>query len=392
MIQEFETIIIGGGAMGSAAVYQLARANRSVLLLEQFEIGHARGSSPGESRIIRLSYDHPTYVRLAQAAYRLWAEAEVDLGLKLITPTGGLDLSAPHNPAFEACIASLTEVNVPHAVLDAREIRRRFPQFQIDDQTLGLWQADAGILNPTQCVTAFAQAAANHGAHVLERTPARSILLRDNGVEVITDSATYRGRKLIISAGAWTKPLLQSLGVDVPLIVTQEQYAFFELRHADQHTPDRFPIFIHYGQTRLEERSAVKSIGAERIDYYGFPVFGREGLKVGEHHAGPPVTADTRSFEVDPVRLQRLAAYVRATFPDSTGEVLHAATCLYTNTPDQHFLVDTLPGYSNVIVASPCSGHGFKFSILIGRILADLATRGSTEYPIDLFGLARFGG
>ncbi|HZY42239.1 MAG TPA: N-methyl-L-tryptophan oxidase, partial [Anaerolineae bacterium] len=374
MTNDYETIIIGAGGTGSAAAYQLARQGRSVLLLEQFEVGHTRGSSHGESRIIRLSYDAPTYVQLAQATYRLWAAASDDLGQPLITPTGGLDLSAPHNPVFEACVAALAQLNIPHEVLDATDLRRRFPQYHIAADTIGLYQADAGMLNPGQCVTALTARAIQYGAHVQDHTAARLIRVHDRGVEVTTDTATYRGRKLIISAGAWTKPLLQSLGVDLPLIVTQEQYAFFEVQPADRFQPDQFPIFIHYGQPS----------GAERIDYYGFPVFGRAGLKVGEHHAGPAVTADTRSFEVDPVRLQRLTDYVRATFPAASGEVLHAVTCLYTNTPDQHFIIDTLPGRPHVIVASPCSGHGFKFSILIGQILADLAVRGETAYPIEM--------
>jgi len=379
MINDYETIIIGAGGMGSAAAYQLARDGRSVLLLEQFEIGHVRGSSHGESRIIRLSYDDPVYVQLAQAAYRLWAEAGYDLGQALITPTGGIDLSAPHNPAFDACVASLAQLHIPHEVLDAAEIRRRFGQFQIGDDTVGLYQADAGILNPGQCVTSLTARAIRYGADVKEHTAAQSIRVHDRGVDVITEEATYHGRTLIISAGAWAKPLLQPLGIDLPLSVTQEQFAFFEVSPADRFKPDQFPIFIHYANRDYST-----------IDYYGFPIYGRAGLKVGEHHAGPTVTADTRSFEVDPVRLQRLTDYVRATFPAATGQVLDAVTCLYTNTPDQHFIIDTLPSCPHVIIASPCSGHGFKFSILIGRILADLVERGKTNYPIGMFNLARF--
>ncbi|MBI5567720.1 MAG: FAD-dependent oxidoreductase, partial [Chloroflexi bacterium] len=179
MSNDFETIIIGAGGMGSAAAYQLARDGRSVLLLEQFEIGHVRGSSHGDSRIIRLSYDDPVYVQLAQAAYRLWAEAGDDLGQTLITPTGGIDLSAPHNPAFEACVTSLSQLRIPHAVLDAAEIRRRFGQFQIADDIVGLYQADAGILNPGQCVTSLTARAIHNGADIKEHTAARSIRVHD---------------------------------------------------------------------------------------------------------------------------------------------------------------------------------------------------------------------
>ncbi len=381
MIHDFEYIIVGAGSMGSAAAYHLAREGRSVLLLEQFEIGHTRGSSHGESRIIRLSYDHPTYIRLAQAAYRLWAELETDTGQKLFIRTGGLDLSAPYNPTFEACVAGLTALHVPRELLDTVELRRRYAQFTVADGTLGLYQGDAGVLNPAQCVGLLIQQAIVYGAVIHDRTPAQSIHLTDDGAQVTTDHSVYQCRKLVISTGPWAGPFLQKIGVNLPLVVTQEQYAFFKPQHPDKFQPDQFPVFIHYGIPQDDQR----------IDYYGFPALGHSGVKVGEHHAGHAVTAETRSFEVDPIRLQRLSNYVCATLPDTQGEIIDASTCLYTNTPDQHFIVDTLPGYPHVLIASPCSGHGFKFSILIGRILADLATTGKTVYPREIFELKRFG-
>jgi sarcosine oxidase len=381
MTSDFEYLIIGAGGMGSAAAYHLARDGRSVLLLEQFDIGHARGSSHGESRIIRLSYDHPTYVHLAQAAYRLWAELESDSGQKLLFYTGGLDLSAPYNPVFEACIASLSALHVRRELLTTDEIQRRFPVFRVPDKTIGLYQADAGILPASQCVRAMLDRAIHYGATVIEQSPVRSIQLHDDGATLHTAQAAYHCRKLIICAGAWAGPLLATLGVVLPLTVTQEQYAFFTPQTPEKFQPECMPVFIQYGQPAA----------LQRIDYYGFPIFGQAGVKVGEHHAGPVVTADMRTFEVDAERLQRLSAYVRATLPGTHGEVLHAATCLYTSTPDQHFIIDRLPGYPHVALAAGFSGHGFKFAILVGRILADLATRGSTAFPIDLFTLKRFG-
>jgi monomeric sarcosine oxidase len=380
MSSDFEFLIIGAGGMGSAAAYHLARAGRSVLVLEQFEIGHARGSSHGESRIIRLSYDHPTYVQLALAAYDLWAELEAEAGTTLVQRTGGLDLSAPLNPTFEACIAALSALRIQREVLTANEIQRRFPAFRVSDGTIGLYQADAGILPASQCVRVMIGRAQHHGAVVIEHAAARSIQLDEAGAEVQTGQATYRCRKLIICAGPWAGPLLAKLGVSLPLTVTLEQYAFFRAQTPDKLQPDRLPVFIHYGMPA----------GSQRIDYYGFPIFGHAGVKVGEHHAGPIVTADTRPFEVDADRLRRLSDYVRSTLPATNGEVLQAATCLYTNTPDQHFIIDRLPAYPQVVLAAGFSGHGFKFAILVGRILADLATQGNTAYPIDLFTLKRF--
>ena len=381
MFSDFEYLIVGAGSMGSAAAYHLAREGRSVLLLEQFEIGHTRGSSHGESRIIRLSYEHPTYVQLAQVAYGLWAELEQDAGQPLLQRTGGLDLSAPFNPILEACIASLSALRIRREVLTADEIQRRFPVFRVADGTIGLFQADAGILPASRCVQVMIDRARHDGAAVIEHSPVRSIQLDDDGAVVQTDQATYRCRKLIISAGPWAGPLLGTLGITLPLVVTQEQYAFFQPQAPEKLQLDRMPVFIHYGSP----------VGTQHVDYYGFPIFGHAGVKVGEHHAGPIVTAGTRTFEVDAERLQRLSDYVRTTLPATRGEVLQAATCLYTNTPDQHFIIDRLPAYPHVVLAAGFSGHGFKFAILVGRILADLATRGNTHYPIDLFTLKRFG-
>ena len=381
MFSDFEYLIVGAGSMGSAAAYHLAREGRSVLLLEQFEIGHTRGSSHGESRIIRLSYEHPTYVQLAQVAYGLWAELEQDAGRPLLRRTGGLDLSAPFNPILEACIASLSALRIRREVLTADEIQRRFPVFRVADGTIGVFQADAGILPASQCVQVMIDRARHYGAAVIEHSPVRSIQLNDDGAVVQTDQATYRCRKLIISAGPWAGPLLGALGITLPLVVTQEQYAFFQPQSPENLQLDRMPVFIHYGSPA----------GMQHIDYYGFPIFGHAGVKVGEHHAGPIVTASTRTFEVDAERLQRLSDYVSTTLPATRGEVLQAATCLYTNTPDQHFIIDRLPAYPHVVLAAGFSGHGFKFAILVGRILADLATRGNTHYPIDLFTLKRFG-
>ncbi len=381
MTSDFEYLIIGAGGMGSAAAYHLARDGRAVLLLEQFAIGHTHGSSHGESRIIRLSYDHPTYVQLAQAAYSLWAELEVDAGQVLLQHTGGLDLSAPFNPVFEACIASLSALRVRREVLTTDEIHRRFPAFRVADKTIGLYQADAGILPASRCVRVMIDRAIHDGAAVIEQAPVRSIRVYDDGAEVQTEQARYRCRKLIISAGPWAGPVLATLGFTLPLTVTQEQYAFFATQSPEKFQPDRMPVFIHHGIPA----------GSQRLDYYGFPIFGHAGVKIGEHHAGPIVTADTRTFDVDTERLQRLSDYARVTLPATRGEVLQAATCLYTNTPDQHFIIDRLPGYPHVVLAAGFSGHGFKFAILVGRILADLAEQGKTLYPIDLFTLRRFG-
>ena len=372
--------MVGGGAMGSAAAYQLARAGSPVLLLEQFPIGHERGASHGHSRIIRLSYEQPTYVRLSQEAYRLWAELELDAGEKLLVKTGMVDLGKRGHPAFESCIASMQEVGIDHQILTGRELAGRYPQFQLGQELVAVLQADAGILNPGYLVPLMARMAAGHGAAVVDNAPVRSIRLDDRGAGVETDRGRYRCQKLILSVGPWAGPVLQGIGLSLPLVVTQEQYAFFKPAKPENYQPGRFPIFAYYGDTPH----------GPDLEFYGFPIYGLPGVKIARHHRGPVTTADSRSFEADPAVLIDLRGYLESFLPDAWGEVIHAKTCLYTNTPDRHFIIDQMPGYPHVVIAAGFSGHGFKFAILVGKIVAELARSGRTDYPIDLFSLTRF--
>ncbi|HEY9868692.1 MAG TPA: N-methyl-L-tryptophan oxidase [Candidatus Obscuribacterales bacterium] len=379
-MNEFDVIVVGAGAMGSAAAYHLACDGRSVLLVEQFEIGHNRGASHGHSRIIRLSYDHPTYVRLSKLSYALWAELEADAGEKVITTTGGLDLSKPGHPAFEACISSMNEVGIDYELLDAAEIRRRYPQFRIEPGTVGAFQKDAGILNPSQCVPLMVRMAEKHGATILDRTGVTGFHFDEDSIEVACGDRKYRSAKLVITPGPWAEPLLSKIGLAVPVRVTEERYVFFRPPDPELFSIGRFPIFAQYGQNR----------NGPDIEFYGFPVFGLDGVKVAEHHFGPPVTADSRSFDVPEETIERLRHRMQALVPQALGEVVHAMTCLYSLTPDRNFIIDLLPGYPGIAIAAGFSGHGFKFAIAVGRILADLVEKGRSDFPIDLLRLSRF--
>lgn len=380
MIAEFEFIVVGAGAMGSAAAYHLARDGRSVLLLEQFEIGHNRGASHGHSRIIRLSYDHPLYIRLSQAAYALWSELESDGGEKVITATGGLDLSRPGHHSFEACLASMEEMGVNYERLDAREIQRRYPQFRLDPQVVGVFQEDAGILNPSQCLPLMVRMARKHGATVIDNSPVTSFYFDENGIEVYCQERVYRSAKLIVSCGPWSETVLRKVGLGLPLVVSEERYVFFKPQRPELFSIGRFPIFTQHGQNRF----------GPDIEFYGFPLFGLDGVKVAEHHFGPEVTAEARSFVVPAEVIDRLSRRTQRLIPEAEGEVIHALTCLYANTPDRHFVIDFLPGYPDVVIAAGFSGHGFKFAIAVGRILADLVEKERTELEISPFSLSRF--
>jgi len=378
----YDVIVVGGGVMGCATAYHLAKRGRRVLLLEQFAIGHDRGSSHGHSRIFRLAYDAPDYVRLAQAAYPLWRALEHDSHTDLLFQTGGLDYALPGTPTFEATRATLTALGIEFEQLDRVTITERFPQFQLPDDIVGIYQRDSGILDASRCVATLAAEARRHGADVRENEPARQLSAAGAGVEVRSDTATYLADRLVVTAGAWARPLLRQLGLDLPLTVTREQVAFFAPRTADaglgdpdQFAPGRFPIFIHHV---IEGPSA-----------YGFPAFGLPGVKVAFHQGGPVIAPESEERAADASITAALHDYLSRWIPGAAGALLFSQTCRYTNTPDEHFIIDQHPAHSQIVIGSPCSGHGFKFGVLIGAILADLAERGATEHPIGMFGLGR---
>jgi len=380
---QYDVIVVGGGVMGSATAYQLAKRGRSVLLLEQFAIGHDRGSSHGHSRIFRLAYDAPEYVQLAQAALPLWRALEHESGADLLLQTGGLDYALPGTPTFEATRATLTGLGIAFEQLDRAAIARRFPQFHMPDDIVGIYQRDSGILDANRCVATLAAAARRHGADLHENEPARRLRAAGAGVEVQSDTASYAADRLVVTAGAWARPLLRQLGLDLPLSVTREQVAFFAPQNAaggvgepDQFAPGRFPIFIHHATTGPSA--------------YGFPIFGLPGIKLAYHQGGPVIEPESEERAADASITAALHGYLSHWIPAAAGELLFSQTCRYTNTPDEHFIIDRHPEYPQIVIGSPCSGHGFKFGVLIGAILADLAERGATEHPIGMFGLGRF--
>lgn len=372
-MKRYDVIVVGGGVMGCAAAYHLAQDRRRVLLLEQFALGHTNGSSHGHSRIIRLAYDGEDYVRLAQAAFPLWRALEAESGAALLLMTGGVDLGRPGVASFEATRATLAAAGVPFEDLDRAALAARFPQFQLPEGTAGTYQADYGILDADRCVATLAAEARRHGAVLREREPARQLRTVGDAVEVRTDQGVYGADRLIVSAGSWARPLLRQLDLDLPLRVTREMVAFFAPCDPAPFQPGRFPVFIHHSDGGWAG--------------YGFPIFGLPGVKVAFHGGGPEVALDDEDRSVDPGRLAELRRYATGLLPGLSGEVIYAVSCRYTLTPDEHFIIDRHPAYPQVVVASPCSGHGFKFGVLVGRILADLAGPGTTPHPIGRFEL-----
>lgn len=374
MKTSFEYIVIGLGGLGSGAAYWLSRrAGSEVLGIEQFELGHVRGESQDHSRIIRLSYHTPFYVELAKRAYKVWSELELDAAEPLIVKTGGLDLW-PANPAIPMSDyeESLTACNVPFEPLDAAEIRNRFPQFQIDDGVHGIYQADGGIAPAAKCNAAHQRMARAHGATLLEHTAVNSIRPMGGEFEVIADTSTFRCQKLILAGGPWSNRLLANFGVRRPLTVTQEQVTYFSTPSPSEFAPERFPVWIW-----MDEPS-----------FYGFPVYGEAGIKVGQDCGGKEVTVDTRTFDPDPEAQQRVENFVKQYLPAAHGPILYTKSCLYTLTPDRDFVIDSLPDFPNCFVTIG-AGHAFKFASVIGKILSEMAIDGKTESGIEPFRISR---
>ncbi|MFL5801431.1 MAG: N-methyl-L-tryptophan oxidase [Roseiflexaceae bacterium] len=376
MNNAYDAIVIGAGVMGCATAYHLARDGRRDMLLEQFALGHQRGSSHGRARIFRLTYARPEYVELARAALPLWRALEAEAGERLLLPTGGLQFGAPGEPGLAALRATLTTMGVPFEPLDRQAIAERFPQFDLPPETVGLYQADTALLDADRCVAALAAVARRHGAEIREGVAATRIAADGDGVEVATQHEVFRADRLVVAAGSWVGGLLRQVGLDLPLTVTKEQFAYFAVRAPALFEVGRFPIFIHHGDAP--------------DGGYGFPSYGLPGVRVAWHHGGPPIAPEDVGDVVDEQALAALRAYVMRLLPGATGEVLHAQTCRYTTTPDTHFILDRHPAHPQIVIASPCSGHGFKFGALIGRIAADLAQHGATDHPIGMFRVDRW--
>jgi sarcosine oxidase len=368
-LRDWDVVVVGLGALGSAAARAAARAGASVLGLEQFELGHARGASHDHARIIRRSYHTPGYVRLAGLAYRAWAELEADAGEKLVVATGGLDLfpegaairPGPYRSSLEAC-------GVPYRWLDAAEVMRRWPAFRLDAGVHGLWQPDAGMVPAANGTRVMQRLAAGHGATLVAGTPVTALRDLGGSVEVTTRDCTFRAGRVLLCADAWTNELLATLGAELPLVVTQEQFSYYRPADPAPFAVGRFPVWIW-----MDDPS-----------FYGFPVWPGSALKAAQDVGGRQVTAASRGFDPDPAASERLAGFLRAHLPAAAGTHDHTATCLYTLTPDRDLVLGPVGGHGRVLVALGAA-HGFKFAPLLGRVLADLALHDGTDVDISPF-------
>jgi len=371
----YDVIVIGVGGMGSAAVYQLAQRGRRVLGLERYDIPHEMGSSHGHTRIIRLAYyEHPSYVHLLRRAYELWREIQQHVGEQLLHITGSIDAGPPGSWVFEGSWRSCREHDLPHQVLTGAEMRRRFPAYHLPHDTLAVLQPEGGFLLPERCIVQYVMAAQALGAEIHGREKVLDWEPHRGGVKVTTERDVYHADKLVITAGAWAAKMVDVLdGLATP---ERQVLAWLQPSRPELFTPDRFPVF---------------NLLVEEGRYYGFPAFGIPGFKFGRyHHLEEVVDPDDYDPEPNAEDERILREFASRYFPDGAGPTMALKGCMFTNTPDKHFIIDLHPDDPNVVIASPCSGHGFKFASVIGEIVADLAERGQTRHDISLFRLERF--
>jgi sarcosine oxidase len=379
--ERYDAIVLGLGGMGSAAAFQLARRGRRVLGIEQFAPAHDRGSSHGESRIIRQAYfESPVYVPLVLRAYELWHELAAESGRELLQTTGGLMIGAESSEVVQGSLESARRYGLPHRLLDTTEIRREFPVFNVTDEA-ALYEEAAGALFPEECILAHLDRAAALGAELRFETPVSRWRVTDGGVAVDAGGETHSAERLVITAGAWNGRVLGELGL--PLEVERNVLHWFEPHEPAQRpafAAERFPIFIW-------DRSE-RSRGS--FPLFGLPRLHGEGVKVGFHHSDRMVEPDRLPREVSDAEVAEVRARLREQIPLLDGELLRSVVCMYTNTPDEHFVIGLHPRLPQVAIAGGFSGHGFKFASVVGEILADLAIDGATHHPIAPFAPGRF--
>ena len=373
MKERYRHIVIGAGAIGTAAAYWLSKvSDGDVLVLEQFEIGHTLGSSEDHSRIIRHSYSSTAYTNLTRAAYKAWAHVEEQTGLDLVHKTGHLDL-ATEDTAGAAVLSgvkdALASSGIMYEEVDAAEIRKRWPQWNIDDSVYGIYQREGGILDIRHANAAHIALARTLGATFLANTPVTRVIPNRDGVTVRTSKGTFSADSLTLCAGSWNPELLAPLGVNLPVTLSQEQVSYFATPNLRDFTRDRFPTWIYRDND---------------TDWYGFPIYGEPAVKVARDMAGRFITQQTRSYEPDPEETEILRNFLAEKLPSAVGTERVSKTCVYDMPPDRDFILDHVPGFPNISLCVG-AGHAGKFAGLFGSILADLATSGSTIHPISAF-------
>lgn len=370
----FDIIVIGLGANGSSALYHLAKSGCRAMGIDRFAPPHRHGSSHGQSRIIRQAYhEKPLYVPFVKEAFNLWKELEQTSGQKLLLVTGGLILGDENAAVVQGAKESAESYDLPFDYLDSGEIKSRFPALKPSPETVGIFDKTAGILFPETCIETYLKKAQELGAAIRCNETVIRIVPGATAVEIITDKNTYQTSRVILSAGAWTNALLP--GRPLPLVIERQVLYWLKSKKPQPFlTADALPIYIWEYKRDLV--------------FYGFPDLG-DGIKTAFHQGGQTVVPDELTGDVAPAEIDAMINVVEAHI-DIEAAFNYSATCMYTNTPDGDFIIDFHPLYKNIIVASPCSGHGFKFSCLTGKLLCQMALGESFSFDLSPFRMTRF--
>ncbi|WP_435320656.1 N-methyl-L-tryptophan oxidase [Haloarchaeobius sp. TZWSO28] len=376
--ERYETIVVGVGGMGSATVDHLARRGVDVLGLERYDIPHSKGSSHGVTRIIRRpQFEDPAYVPLVERSFELWEDLAETHDRELLVRNGSIDVGPAGSDIVRDSRDSCEQYGFEYEELTGEELGERFPGYDLPDNFRAIYQPDGGFVVPEQCIIAHVNRAHEHGAEIHAR---EQVLgwepTADGGVTVETDAASYQADKLVITAGAWAADLVPQLeGLAVP---ERQVLAWLQPEVPASFQPENFPVFV---------------IETDLGHHYGFPVYDVPGFKFGWfNHLEETVDPDTMNREPTPEDERVLREFAEQYFPDGAGPTMRLSTCIFTNTPDEHFVLDTLPEHPQVTVGAGFSGHGFKFASVVGEILADLSEEDETDHDIDLFDIERFDG
>ncbi len=374
---DFDIAIIGLGAMGSACARELARRGARVVAFDQEEPPHRNGSTHGHTRIIREAYyEHPLYVPLVRRSYELWDELQREAGERLLMQTGGLMAGPERGPLFAGALASARAHGIEHEVFDARALVARFPAYRSRDGWVALYERRAGMLFPEKCVSAQLAAARGRGAELHFNERVSGWRLADGGVEIATTHGAFRAARLIVAAGPWLPGLARSLGAALPLEIERQMSHWFEPAESpERYGADRCPVALW----EMPDGDVFATLPDEG-----------HGVKCGMHHAGAPTSPDTVNRVVSMGENAVARELLEEVMPGAGGRLLDSRVCLYTNTPDHHFIIDWV-ARDRVLLLSPCSGHGFKFASAIGEIAAQLVTEDRTWLDLAPFSARRFG-
>lgn len=372
MSRTFDVLVVGLGAAGSSALYHLSKTGKKVGGIDQFRPPHTHGSSHGQSRIIRQAYhEDPRYVPFIKRAYALWEEIEKNSGKQLFLKTGGLMLGNPAAGVIKGAKLSARMHDIPYAYLSNREISTRFPALKPSTDTVGVLEKNAGILFPEDCIKAHLAAAAANGAEIFTDEKVITIHPHPDAVEVKTNQGQYLANKVIIATGAWISAFIPDL--NLPLTVERQVLYWFKTDEP-KFRVDNLPVYIwEYAPGKM---------------FYGFPDLG-DGMKVAHHHAGELTSPSALNCTISPEEIRSMKKVV-SDYLNLNVVFNYGTVCMYTNTPDERFIIDYHPQHKNIIIASPCSGHGFKFASVTGRLLSQLGLEEKPELDISMFSINRF--